>query len=105
MSEKRHPGITMHQLSFGGGFVGLLFAAGSALIFVLGFPTLWYFVAFAAALGIGIAIFLNLTSRRSSEHNKPLSILHAADETKAPAAQEQKNGRQPFQLSARPTRA
>jgi hypothetical protein len=24
MAEKRHPGITMHKLSFGGGFVGLL---------------------------------------------------------------------------------
>ena len=59
-----------------------------ALIFVLGFPTLWYFVAFAAALGIGIAIFLKLTSRRSSEHNKPLSILHASGETKAPLSQE-----------------
>jgi len=32
MSEDSHPGITMHKLSFGGGFVGLLFAAGSALI-------------------------------------------------------------------------
>ena len=49
MAADRHPGITMHKLSFGGGFVGLLFAAGSALIFVLGFPTLWYFVAFAVA--------------------------------------------------------
>jgi hypothetical protein len=105
MSEKCHPGITMHELSFGGGFVGFLFAAGSALIFVLGFPTLWYFVAFAAALGIGIAIFLKLTSRRSSEHNRPLSILHAPGETKAPPSQEPKNGRQPLQLLARPSQA
>lgn len=101
MSEKRHPGITMHALSFGGGFVGFLFAAGSALIFVLGFPTLWYFIAFAAALGIGIAVLLNLTSRRSSERNKPLSILRASEE-KTPR---QKTGRLPLQLLATPNRA
>jgi hypothetical protein len=75
MAANRHPGITMHKLSFGGGFVGLLFAAGSALIFVLGFPTLWYFVAFAFALGIGIAILLKLASRWRSDRNKPLSIV------------------------------
>jgi hypothetical protein len=75
MAEKRHPGITMHKLSFGGGFVGLLFAAGSALIFVLGFPTLWYFVALAFALGIGIAVLLRIVSERRSERNRPLSIL------------------------------
>jgi hypothetical protein len=78
MSDKRHPGITMHKISFGGGFIGLLFAAGSALIFVLGFPTLWYFVALAFALGVGIAIFLRVVNRRLSDRNKPLSILAAS---------------------------
>ncbi|MGP0021376.1 MAG: hypothetical protein ACLPHP_22605 [Candidatus Sulfotelmatobacter sp.] len=83
MAADRHPGITMHKLSFGGGFVGLLFAAGSALIFVLGFPTLWYFVALAFALGVGIAVFLRLVSNRRSERNKPLSILPAAEKTES----------------------
>jgi len=81
MAEKRHPGITMHKLSFGGGFVGLLFAAGSALIFVVGFPTLWYFVALAFALGVGIAVFLRLVSSRRADRNKPLSILATAEKT------------------------
>ncbi len=71
----RHPGITMHKLSFGGGFIGLLFAAGSALIFILGFPTLWYFVAFAFGLGVAIAVLLNFISDRRDERNKPLSIV------------------------------
>jgi hypothetical protein len=71
----RHPGITMHKLSFGGGFIGLLFAAGSALIFVLGFPTLWYFVAFAFGLGVAIAVLLNFVSDRRDERNRPLSIM------------------------------
>lgn len=84
MAEKWHSGITMHKLSFGGGFIGLLFAAGSALIFVLGFPTLWYFVALAAALGIAVALFLRASSRWRFEHNKPLSIMIAADEPRRP---------------------
>lgn len=79
MGEKRHPGITMHQISFGGGFVGLLFAAGSALIFLLGFPTLWYFVALAFALGIGVAMFLRFFNSRSENRNKPLSITAIAE--------------------------
>jgi hypothetical protein len=87
MAADRHPGITMHKLSFGGGFVGLLFAAGSALIFVLGFPTLWYFVAFATALGVGIAAFLQLISQRRSDRSKPLSIFAAPEEPVAPVAQ------------------
>ena len=77
MAEKRHPGITMHKIQFGGGFVGLLFAAGSALIFLLGFPTLWYFVALAFALGVGIAMLMRFASDRRTERSKPLSILQA----------------------------
>lgn len=89
MAEKWHSGITMHKLSFGGGFIGLLFAAGSALIFVLGFPTLWYFVALAAVLGIAIALFLRASSGWRSEKNKPLSIMRL-DESRpvAPARNE-----------------
>lgn len=75
MAEKRHPGITMHKLSFGGGLMGLVFAVGSALIFVLGFPTLWYFVALAAALGVAIAVLLRFFHEGRSDRHKPLSIL------------------------------
>ena len=96
MSEKRHPGITMHKLSFGGGFVGLLFALGSALIFILGFPTLWYFVAFAFALGVGIAILLRITSRRGAERSKPLSILSAPEKTEASTSGESDKKRHLF---------
>ena len=85
MEEKRHPGITMHKISFGGGFIGLLFAAGSALIFVLGFPTLWYFVAFAAALGVVVAIVLRAFHRAGSDRNKPISILAAPAPESSPS--------------------
>ncbi len=84
MAEKWHSGITMHKLSFGGGFVGLLFAAGSVLIFVLGFPTLWYFVALAAVLGIAIALFLRAIHNWRSNRDKPLSIIAASDELHNP---------------------
>lgn len=85
MADKPHPGITMHKLSFGGGFVGLVFAAGSALIFALGFPTLWYFIALAFALGVGIAVFLRAASTRISQHNKPLSLFAAPEQNKGQA--------------------
>jgi hypothetical protein len=90
MAEKRHPGITIHKLSFGGGFVGLLFAAGSALIFVLGFPTLWYFVALAFALGAGIALFLRMSSSRLTDRSKPLSILDVPEKSHPHASQKKK---------------
>ncbi len=75
MPEKRHPGINMHKLSFGGGLEGLTFVMGSVLIFVFGLPALWYFVAFALVLGVGIAVFLRTASDRISQHNKPLSLF------------------------------
>jgi hypothetical protein len=85
MAEKRHPGITMHKITFGGGFVGLLFAAGSALIFVLGFPTLWYFVALAAALGVIVAVAMTAFRRVRPDRNKPLSILTAPTPESSPS--------------------
>jgi hypothetical protein len=75
MSEDRHPGINMHKLPVGGGFVGILFALGSAVIFILGFPTLWYFVAFSAGLGIAIAALIRFFHQSRSDRNNPLSIL------------------------------
>jgi hypothetical protein len=98
MAEKRHPGITMHKISFGGGFMGLLFAAGSALIFVLGFPTLWYFVALAFALGIGVAVLLRIVSKRRSERNKPLSILAVSEASEGPKSGERVRWRKSFKI-------
>lgn len=77
MAEDRHPGISMHRLPVGGGFVGFLFAAGSALIFVLGFPALWYFVLLAVLLGLGIAVLLGKVHEHRSDRDRPLSILTA----------------------------
>jgi len=86
MAEKWHSGITMHKLSFGSGFIGLLFAGGSALIFVLGFPTLWYFVALAFALGLAIAAVLRFANNWRTLRNQPLSIMAANDEVRPGSA-------------------
>jgi hypothetical protein len=102
MAADRHPGITMHKLSFGGGFIGLVFAAGSALIFILGFPTLWYFVALAFALGLGIAVILRLASGKMSDHNKPLSILAVSEKTEIQASRRPENPRNLFQQAPLP---
>jgi hypothetical protein len=88
MAEKRHPGITMHKFTVGAGFEGLLFTIGCSLIFVIGLPALWSFVAFGAALGIGVAIFLHLTSNSRSERMKPLSILSAEQKVESLIPQE-----------------
>jgi hypothetical protein len=53
-----HRGITMHQMPVGGGFPGLLFAVGSALIFLFAIPALWYVVVAAAVVGLLIAAVL-----------------------------------------------
>ena len=95
MAEKRHPGITMHKLTFGSGFVGLLFTVGCSLIFVLGFPMLWYFVAFSAALGVAVAAILHVLSRHDSERMKPLSIFPPIVEAKDPG-RPQPEGRRSF---------
>ena len=60
---RRHPGITMHRLPVGAGFAGVVFTVGSAAIFLIGLPALWYFVAGAVALGVGVAAVLRLTAR------------------------------------------
>ncbi len=104
MSADRHPGITMHKLPVGGGFVGLLFAVGSAVIFVLGFPTLWYFVAFAFVLGIGVAVFLRLIGTRRSDRSRPLSILAATRPAHDAHPRRQKRHRM-FQVMPKPTAA
>lgn len=101
MPAKRHPGITMHKISFGGGFMGLVFAAGSALIFVLGFPTLWYFVALAAVLGIGIAALLRFFNESRLNRSKPLSILSVPEASVTPKSRERMKWHKTFRI--RPT--
>ena len=90
MAENRHPGINMHKLPVGEGIIGILFAVGSAVIFLLGFPTLWYFVALSAGLGLAIAAIIRFVHLRGSDRSKPLSILSIEKSERRPQTQRQK---------------
>lgn len=91
MSENRHPGINMHKLPVGGGFVGILFAIGSAVIFIVGFPSLWYFVALSGGLGVVIALMIRFLHQHISDRTKPLSILTPDKKLPRPAPASAKN--------------
>jgi len=66
-SKSPHRGIDMHRLPIGGDFPGLLFAVGSALIFLIALPALWYVVVGALAVGLVIAAVLQLIHDKSDQ--------------------------------------
>jgi hypothetical protein len=57
----------MHRLTVGGNFPGLLFAVGTALIFLLAIPALWFVVVAALAAGFAIAAVLQIAHRKPTE--------------------------------------
>lgn len=59
-ANRLHDGITMHKLPVGSGFPALLFTVGSALIFLIALPSLWFFLGMAVLFGVGIAAVLHL---------------------------------------------
>lgn len=105
MSQDRHPGINMHKLPVGGGFIGILFALGSAVIFIVGFPTLWYFVAFSAGLGIAIAALIHFFHESRADRNKPLSILSVKETAAIPKRATPRNNGNLFHVAPNPTTA
>ncbi len=66
-SKSPHRGIDMHRLPVAGDFPGLVFAAGSALIFLIALPALWYLVAGALAVGLVIAAVLQMIHDRRND--------------------------------------
>jgi hypothetical protein len=58
--EPPYTDINMSHIQVGGGVMGLLFAAGTAYIFVAGIPTVRWFFFGAIAAGFGISIALRL---------------------------------------------
>ncbi len=69
-SKSPHRGITMHQLPVGGDFPGLLFAVGSALIFLLAIPALWYVVVAALAVGCTVAAVFHFTRGKPTDSSR-----------------------------------
>jgi len=68
-----HRGITMHRLPVGGNFPGLVFALGTASIFLFAVPALWYVLVAALTAGFAIAAVLQLAHRKPLE-SKRLSL-------------------------------
>jgi hypothetical protein len=69
-SESPHRGITMHRLTGGGNFPGLVFAVGTALIFLLAIPALWFVVIAALAAGFAIAAVFQVVHRKPTESSR-----------------------------------
>jgi hypothetical protein len=73
-SEYPHRGITMHRLPVGDNFPGLIFAVGSALIFLFAIPALWYVLAAAVAIGLIIAAVLQVLHQERPDETARLSL-------------------------------
>ena len=69
-SEHPHRGITMHEMPVGANFPGLVFAIGSALIFLLAIPALWYVVAGAAVVGLLIAAGMQIIHGHDTDRSR-----------------------------------
>lgn len=67
----------MHQLPIGGNFPGLVFAAGTALIFLLAIPALWYFSLSALVAGLLIAAALQIAQNRKLRISEPRILAHS----------------------------
>jgi hypothetical protein len=74
-SKSPHRGIDMHRLPVGGDFPGLVFAVGTALIFLIALPALWYLVVGALAVGLVIAAVLQMIHDRPASPSVVLSIF------------------------------
>jgi len=62
--DRMHPGITMHKLPVSGNAVGLLFAAGSMAIFLVGVPSVRVFSLAAIPFGLAVALSLRWFHKR-----------------------------------------
>ena len=69
-NKSPHRGITLHRLPVEGNFPGLVFAVGSALIFLLAIPALWYVVAGALVVGLVVAAVLQFVHQKPDESER-----------------------------------
>jgi hypothetical protein len=69
-SKSPHRGIDMHRLPVGGDLPGLVFAVGTALIFLIALPALWDVVVGALAVGLVIAAVLQIVHDRPDQSQK-----------------------------------
>ena len=74
-NKSPHRGIDMHRLPVGGDFPGLVFAVGSALIFLIALPALWYVVVGALAVGLVVAAVLQIIHDRPDKSRSSMLKL------------------------------
>ena len=69
-AKSPHRGITMHAMPVGGNFPGMVFAIGSALIFLFAIPALWFVMVAALAAGCVMAALIQIAHRKPTEVTK-----------------------------------
>ena len=73
-SEHPHRGISMHQLPVAGNLPGLVFAVGSALIFLFAIPALWFVLVAAIVIGLVIAAVLQVVHQEHPDETARLTL-------------------------------
>jgi type III secretory pathway component EscS len=64
----------MHQLPVAGNFPGLVFAIGTALIFLFAIPALWYVLVAAVVVGLLVAALLQVVHREHPDETARLTL-------------------------------
>jgi hypothetical protein len=80
------PQINASQLIVGGGFVGAIFAVGSAAIFLIGIPILRVMFPAAIVLGVGVALVFHF--RRHKTPGAPWLLAVTETELESPSKRE-----------------
>ena len=73
-SEYPHRGITMHKLPVGDNLPGVVFAVGSALIFLFAIPALWFVLVAAVVIGLVVAALLQVVHREHPNETARLTL-------------------------------
>jgi hypothetical protein len=81
IEDAARPQINASQLIVGGGFLGAIFAAASAAIFLIGIPILRVMFPASIALGLGMAIALRFRRHKTTGAPWLLSAIQNPEET------------------------
>src|SRR5271170_7816881 len=79
--DPRRPQINASKLIVGGGFLGAIFAAASAAIFLIGIPILRVMFPAAIVLGLGIALVLHFKRHKITGAPWLLAAVQNPEET------------------------
>ena len=69
-----HRGLTMHEMPVGANVPGLVFAMGSALIFLFAIPALWYVIAASVVIGLFVSAVLQVFYRNHPGETERLTF-------------------------------